>query len=314
MKKKVVLSLLLLTIWAGMVFTQATLDKLTFAVKDKGYEAKQGNNKISGAVVIPAVFAGDPVTAIAYGAFSGNVNVTSVTIPNSVTLINISAFWGCKGLTSITIPASVTTISRSAFSGCTNLLSVTFQGKVATIDNSAFPGDLVLKHMDGGAGTYTRQAGQNNWTKQGGSSSATLDKLTFTATKEGNYEAKQGNNQISGAVVIPATFAGKPVTIAASGFAGNVNITSVTIPNNVTTIGVSAFYGCKGLTSITIPASVTTISRSAFSGCTNLNSVTFQGKVGSIENNAFPGDLALKHLDGGRGTYTRPAGKNNWAK
>jgi len=295
---------------------QATLDKLTFtATKEGGYEAKQGNNEIKGDVVIPAAFAGKSVTTIAQYGFTNNANITSVTIPGGVTAINGSAFSGCKGLTSITIPASVTTIKGSAFGSCTNLLSVTFQGKVANIDNAAFSGDLALKYLDGGTGTYTRQAGQTNWAKQGGSSSASLDKLTFTATKEGGYEVKQGNNQISGAVVIPATFAGKPVTtIAQYGFTNNANITSVTIPGGVTTINGSAFSGCKGLSSITIPASVTTIKGSAFGSCTNLLSVTFQGKVADIDKAAFSGDLSIKHIDGGTGTYTRKAGTTNWAK
>ena len=31
-----------------------------------------------------------------------------------------------------------------------------------------FEGDLVAKYQAGGAGTYTRSAGSNTWTKQGG--------------------------------------------------------------------------------------------------------------------------------------------------
>jgi len=304
---------------AGSASAQPTMDKLTFAESGKdGYAVKQGNKDIEGDVVIPAAFANKPVTAIASDAFSGNVNITSVIIPASVTTINLRAFSGCKGLASITIPAGVTTINGSAFSNCTNLTSVTFLGKAAEINNSAFPGDLALKHMDGGAGTYTRKPEQTNWTRLGASAAPgqpTLDKLTFVENGKDGYAVKQGNKDISGAVVIPAAFAGKPVTaIASDAFSGNVNITSVIIPGSVTTINLRAFSGCKGLTSATVSAGVTTINSSAFSNCTSLNSVTFLGEVAEINNSAFPGDLALKHIDGGAGTYTRQTGQNNWSK
>ncbi len=69
----------------------------------------------------------------------------------------------------------------------------------------------------------------------------------------------------TGAVEIPATIIGKPVTsIGDSAFRDCSGLTSVTIPEGVTSIGDMAFSGCSGLTSVTIPASVTSIGNYAF--------------------------------------------------
>ena len=72
----------------------------------------------TGAVAIPSMFGGKPVTSIGYCAFSGCSGLTSMTIPDSVTSIGEEAFFGCSGLTSVTIPASVTSFGANCFEGC----------------------------------------------------------------------------------------------------------------------------------------------------------------------------------------------------
>ncbi len=92
----------------------------------------------------------------------------------------------------------------------------------------------------------------------------------------------------TGAVTIPATLGGKPVTsIGDWAFAECSGLTSVTIPDSVTSIGSDAFYGCSGLTSVTIPDSVTSIGSSAFRGCSGLTSVTIPDSVTRIGGYAF---------------------------
>jgi len=98
----------------------------------------------------------------------------------------------------------------------------------------------------------------------------------------------------TGAVTIPSTLGGKPVTsIGLGAFSYCSGLTSVTIPNHVTSIGFYAFSRCSGLTSVTIPNSVTSIGRDAFSGCSGLKSVTIPNSVTSIGYEAFSGCSGL---------------------
>jgi len=110
--------------------------------------------------------------------------------------------------------------------------------------------------------------------------------LITTGSNANTYRVTKGTVMVDGALVIPATYNGRPVTeigIIPSGsysFSSNdgafnsTSITSVSIPDSVTTIGLYAFYYCTSLTSITIGSGVTTISDSAFMYCANLTNIT----------------------------------------
>jgi uncharacterized repeat protein (TIGR01451 family) len=131
------------------------------------------------------------------------------------------------------------------------------------------------------------------------------------------------STSISGAVTIPSTLGGYPVTrIGERAFYDCRSLTSVTIPDSVTSIGSYAFRSCTSLTSIdvendnpnyasidgvlfnkaltqlitsldgkqgayTIPDSVTSIGNYAFYNCTKLTSVTIPNSVTNIGSNAF---------------------------
>ncbi len=72
------------------------------------------------------------------------------------------------------------------------------------------------------------------------------------------------NTSVSGAIVIPSTIDGYPVTsIGEEAFAG-CNISSVTIPDSIVSIQDYAFSGCTNLETITIGDSVTRMGSSVF--------------------------------------------------
>lgn len=108
-----------------------------------GYSGSETN------VVIPAVYRGRAVTAIADSAFSGNGKITSVAMPDSLKAIGKQAFFWCESLRDAALPAGVTEIGDSAFYACaletavipegvTSLGSCVF-GKCEALTSAAIP-------------------------------------------------------------------------------------------------------------------------------------------------------------------------------
>jgi hypothetical protein len=101
----------------------------------------------------------------------------------------------------------------------------------------------------------------------------------------------------SGALVIPPTIEGKPVTtIGNDAFEFCIDLTALTIPASVTTIGSFAFNSCMGLTAINLPGNVTSIGDSAFQACTSLASITIPSSVTSLGNSTFNGCSGLTSI------------------
>jgi hypothetical protein len=99
---------------------------------------------------------------------------------------------------------------------------------------------------------------------------------------------------ISGDLIIPSSWEGKPVTSIGKSnfynersFSNCPSLTSVTIPDSVISIGSYAFHYCESLTSVTIPDSVTSIGSYAFINCISLTSVTIPDSVTHIGRQTF---------------------------
>lgn len=120
----------------------------------------------------------------------------------------------------------------------------------------------------------------------------TIDNGTITIT---------GYTGPDGAVVIPATIDGYPVTsIGDSAFYAS-GLSSVTIPNSVTTIENSAFSSCKSMTNVTIGSGVISIGDYAFSGASHLTSITIPNSVATIGDGAFISCYSLTSVTIGNG-------------
>jgi len=88
---------------------------------------------------------------------------------NTITSIAVGAFRGCTGITEVSFPAA-TFIGLAAFSDCTGLNKVTL-GTITESNfhtNALFPGNLRTVYLGtgGGEGTYKRELGSDDWTKQ----------------------------------------------------------------------------------------------------------------------------------------------------
>ncbi len=272
---------------------------LTFSLNDDGesYSVSGCNESASGALTIPSVYNGKPVTNIGNGAFSRCTGLTSVTIPNSVTSIGEWAFSGCTGLTSITIPNSVTSIGDYAFYGCTGLTSITIPDSVESIGNYAFFNCTSLTSIT--ISNSVESIGDYAFFGCAG--------LTSISVAAGNtvYDSRNNCNAINKTASNTLIYGCKNTTIPNSvtsignyAFYNCTGLTSITILNSVESIGMGAFYGCTGLTSITIPNSVTSIGMGAFYGCTGLMSISIPDSVTSIGESVLPSATTVYCYDG----------------
>jgi len=255
-----------------------------------------------GAVVIPALIDGLPVTGLAAPGFLADLTVTSVEIPASVTNIQAGCFEYCFSLTGInvdqanqwftssggvlfdasqatllqypggfsgsyTIPAGVTTIGDHAFFA--NFLSnISIPSTVTNIGPVAFAYCPFLTSI---------QVDPRN------PSYASVDGVLFDYA-QATLIQYPGN--LSGAYVVPPTV----VSIGSYAFEYSFHLTSVELPTSVTSIGVQAFSHCNRLQAVNVDPGNGTYS--------SLNGVLFD----------LAQDVLLYYPSGLPGGYSIPSG------
>ncbi|MDR1678810.1 MAG: leucine-rich repeat domain-containing protein [Prevotellaceae bacterium] len=184
---------------------------------------------------------GNRVNTIPQSAFVGNSKLTTISIPGSVTTIGAEAFMNC-GLTNISIPEGVTTIGNDAFRDCNKLTSVSISASVTTIGKSAFWGSgLTSVNIPENVASIGNMA-------FGGYSGF----ISFQVAEENpTFSSNNGilfNKDKTALLCYPQ---GKQEE-------------HYTIPNHITSIGNYAFYNCINLTSVTISENVANIGSWAF--------------------------------------------------
>ncbi|HTB85851.1 MAG TPA: leucine-rich repeat protein [Candidatus Sulfotelmatobacter sp.] len=252
--------------WDPQILSQLTYTTNNGAIKITSYLGT------GGAAVLPATINGLPVGSL------GSL-----------------AFYRCTNLTSVTIPASITNFAWPSFISCTNLLAVYFQGDVPA---DAYPAAGPIFDNDPNATFYYMQGIISR--------KASLDGLPVVQwNPQVLYQLIYTNNNgaitvtgylgAGGAVVLPATINGLPVTsIGSNAFLNCNGLTGIKLPNLVTNLGNEAFAGCTSLTNITIPNS--TAGSGSFSNCVALTTVTLSGNITAISSSEFSGCTALANL------------------
>ncbi|MCQ2071182.1 MAG: leucine-rich repeat domain-containing protein, partial [archaeon] len=273
---------------------------------------------ISGSLLLSSD--GKEVVAFAAGSSDSFVN-----IPRSVEGLRPYAFYGCASVTSLSIPIHVKTIGESAFYGCKNLKTVYNLSSL----------DIRKDSSHGYVGYYADKVYGPSYL---GEVSVGKD-MYYVLGDNGSYtvvSAFPGSDEVS----LPSSFLFKGVSVKTYSvgqyaFAGNTDVTSVSIPSSVLSLGDHAFYGCTGLSSVsygrgllsigsytfygctaisslTLPASLLTVGAYAFYGCTSVSEVYIPPSVTNIGEHAFEGCAGLIEITFGNRTQSLSIGESSF--
>ena len=203
-------------------------------------------------ITIPTDFGRFPVTAIGDDAFRGCSALKKVTIPPSVTSIGDSAFAGCHNLDSVTINDAATSIGNRAFTECPLTTTLSLGKKITTIGDEAF---------------YDCR----------GLTSVTIPQ---SVTSIGNDAFGQCHDLQSLTIKDAAT------SIGHRAFLGCTSLETISLGENIKTIGYHAFNSCTSinLTNVTIPENVTTIRPGTFDYCTHLEYIMLPAGLTSFQD------------------------------
>ncbi len=236
-------------------------------------------------VIIPSTYLGIAVTQIGMSAFENCTSITSVTIPDSIVEIGFEAFSFCTSLINLTIPNSVNIIGEGAFRGCSGLVSMTlpFVGESRdSLGASAVFGYIfgTNSYLGGTEATQEFSTDYDNIISYYLPTSLTTVVLTdMVALPFGAFSFCYNLTSIT----LPSNL----TSIADYAFLFCEGLTYFTIPFGVTSIGNLAFWCCHALVDISIPSSVLTIGNNAFTECTSLASITIPSSVTSIGRYVF---------------------------
>lgn len=128
----------------------------------------------------------------------------------------------------------------------------------------------------------------------------TVDGITYKVSK--TEVAVQKDEAYAGDLVIPetVTYEGKTYTVtsaAAAAFKGNVNITSVQLPNTFTKFIKGQFSKCTNLRKVNIPTSITAFPGNVFEYCSALDSIVIPANITLINSSQFNGCTGLKYIE-----------------
>lgn len=334
---------LLATAWIAGITTLSSradsLGNLSYSDNGTSITITDCADDTTGAMIVPSLIDGKPVTAIGDAAFVNCTKITSVTLPASVTSLGESAFMLCYSLASINLPEGVTSLGYNCFYDCGKLKSIDIPSTVTSTGGPFHNSGVERATIANGTVTV---AGSLFW------SCSNLVEVTLPASvKTIGKEAFAGCNALrdfsnfkSVTTIGDSAFAGcgfrsislsdRVTALGENAFIGNTtleeirlpanlktipkrllqssySLKSIRIPDSVVSIGNEAFRG-SGLVTVSIPSKVKTIGNGAFNRCGDLNSAKFSGKAPTLGTGVFRDtarDFTIFLEDGSKG-FTLP--------
>jgi len=199
-----------------------------------------GKQAFSDCTALTSINGLDGITTINDYAFS-NTGFTAITLPNSVTTLGLGVFMGSTSLTQVTLSDNLTAIPKSTFSS-TKISTITIPASVTTIGDQAFQNVTTLTTI---TIPSTVQWLGGNRTFNNCANLTTINLPASIQIISGNLNNTFGYSQIT-SFTIPSN-----VTIITNGAFANTPLASLTFPANsqVTTLGSSCLANAK-LTSL----------------------------------------------------------------
>ena len=246
----------------------------------------------------------DSITEIGTGAFSQCANLKTIKLPESLKIVGNASFGSCPELETIKIPNGVTSIENGAFEKCSKLETIEIPETVTSIGFAAFRDTawltakrnedplVIVNHIlvDGatcsGEVGIPKEAGVTHINSQ----AFFYDKQTII--KINGEEKKFNGNLDMTSIKIPDTV----TSMGDDVFKECQALKTVDLPDSLTSIGSQAFYKCPELSAISIPDSVTEIGSSVFFGCASLADVKLPAGLTSIPNTMFQDCNNLKEI------------------
>ncbi|MBQ3490473.1 MAG: leucine-rich repeat protein [Clostridia bacterium] len=211
-------------------------------------------------VVIPAVWEGCAVTAIADRAFSG-----------------------CRGIREITVPSSVTHIGSDVFLGADSLSKVNYNAPYSDIDNPFLHTPSITEIIFNGVAVP-----QNICNSHSNLKKVTFGESVLTIEKDAFRDCTS---------LSVLHFSKNLATIEDCAFSGCSALNGINLPDHLTEIKYGAFEECVSLVSVSIPKNVRVLSNDVFKGCVSLKNITLPEQLKSIGDYAFAGCQSLVHID-----------------
>ena len=211
-----------------------------------------GNDAFTNCRGLNSLTIDDAAISIGSWAFAQCYSLSSLSLGKKITTIGDHAFDDCRALTSVTIPQSVTSIGQKAFNSCISLTTLSLGENIKTIGDSAFYYCIDLESVT----------------------------IPQSVTSIGNDAFGQCHDLQSLTIKDAAT------SIGHRAFLGCTSLATISLGENIKTIGYHAFNSCTSinLTNVTIPENVTTIRPGTFDYCTHLEYIMLPAGLTSFQD------------------------------
>ena len=227
--------------------TEVTIPQSVTSIGERAFAACRKLNSLT---------INDAAASIGSRAFTECPLATKLSLGKKITTIGDYAFFDCRGLTSVTIPPSVTSIGDDAFLQCIHLKTLSFgeniKTNIETIGDDAFYYCIELESVT----------------------------IPQSVTSIGNDAFGQCHDLQSLTIKDAAT------SIGHRAFLGCTSLATISLGENIKTIGNYAFASCTciDLTNVTIPENVTTIRPGTFRYCTHLEYIMLPAGLTSFKD------------------------------